>query len=53
MKLLFLGTGSAKCKKLHEDQIPEGASVMTITFTDGGDGATCDNVSLAMPGWVK
>lgn len=34
-------------------EIPEGASVMTITFTDGGDGATCDNVSLAMPGWVK
>ena len=33
--------------------IPENAQVMTITFTDGGNGNTCDNVSMAMPGWVK
>jgi len=33
--------------------IPENAKEMTITFTDGGNGATCDNVSMAMPGWVK
>lgn len=34
-------------------EIPEGAQVLTITFGDGGNGVTCDNVSLAMPGWVK
>ena len=34
--------------------IPAGATTMTLTFTDGGqNGATCDNVSLAAPGWVK
>ncbi len=33
-------------------QIPEGAKQMTITFSDAGDGITCDNVSLAAPGWV-
>ena len=35
-------------------EIPAGATTMTLTFTDGGqNGATCDNVSLAAPGWVK
>ncbi|MBQ8381856.1 MAG: glycoside hydrolase family 97 N-terminal domain-containing protein [Clostridia bacterium] len=34
-------------------EVPAGATTMTITFGDGGNGATCDNVSLAMPGWVK
>ena len=34
-------------------EVPAGATSMTLTFTDGGDGATCDNVSLAAPGWVK
>ena len=33
--------------------IPDGAQTLTITFGDGGNGATCDNVSLAAPGWVK
>lgn len=33
--------------------IPEGATTLTITFADGGNGVTCDNVSLAAPGWVK
>lgn len=33
--------------------IPTGATTMTITFGDGGNGVTCDNVSLAAPGWVK
>lgn len=35
MKLLFLGTGSAKCKKLHEDQIPEGARRCSSMLMDG------------------
>ena len=35
MKLLFLGTGSAKCKKLHEDQIPEGARRCSSMLIDG------------------
>jgi hypothetical protein len=35
-----------------EVDIPAGAQKMTLTFADNGD-ATCDNVSLAMPGWVK
>ncbi len=34
-------------------EIPEGATTLTIRFTDGGNGITCDNVSLAAPGWVK
>ncbi len=33
--------------------VPQGATTMTITFGDGGNGVTCDNVSLAAPGWVK
>lgn len=33
--------------------IPQGAQTLTITFGDGGNGVTCDNVSLAAPGWVK
>ncbi|MBQ8289121.1 MAG: glycoside hydrolase family 97 catalytic domain-containing protein [Clostridia bacterium] len=33
--------------------IPAGAKTLTITFGDGGNGVTCDNVSLAAPGWVK
>lgn len=33
--------------------VPAGASVMTIRFDDAGNGITCDNVSLAAPGWVK
>ena len=33
--------------------IPEGATTLTITFAEGGNGVTCDNVSLAAPGWVK
>lgn len=33
--------------------VPTGATTMTLTFGDAGDGATCDNISLAAPGWVK
>lgn len=33
--------------------VPAGATTMTLTFGDAGDGATCDNISLAAPGWVK
>ena len=33
--------------------VPENASQITITFNDAGDGITCDNVSLAAPGWVR
>ena len=35
MKLLFLGTGSAKCKRLQEDQIPEGARRCSSMLMDG------------------
>ena len=35
MKLLFLGTGSAKCKKIPEDQIPEGKRRCSSTLIDG------------------
>ena len=35
MNLLFLGTGSAKCKKLQEDQIPEGARRCSSMLIDG------------------
>ena len=35
MKLLFLGTGSAKCKRLQEDQIPEGARRCSSMLIDG------------------
>ncbi len=34
-------------------EIPEGAKTLTIRFDEAGNGATCDNVSLAAPGWVK
>ena len=34
-------------------EIPEGATRMTIKFDGTSDGITCDNVSLAAPGWVK
>lgn len=34
-------------------EVPTGAKTLTITFGDGGNGVTCDNVSLAAPGWVK
>ena len=34
MKLLFLGTGSAKCKKTPEDSIPEGARRCSSTLID-------------------
>lgn len=35
MKLLFLGTGSAKCKRLPEGQIPEGARRCSSMLIDG------------------
>ena len=35
MKLLFLGTGSAKCKRLQEDRIPEGARRCSSMLIDG------------------
>lgn len=35
MKLLFLGTGSAKCKKIPEDSIPEGARRCSSLLIDG------------------
>jgi alpha-glucosidase len=34
-------------------EVPEGASTIEIRFSDGGNGVTCDNVSLANPGWIK
>ena len=34
MKLLFLGTGSAKCKKIPEGQAPEGARRCSSTLLD-------------------
>ena len=35
MKLLFLGTGSAKCKKIPEGMAPEGARRCSSTLIDG------------------
>ena len=35
MKLLFLGTGSAKCKKIPEGSIPEGARRCSSMLIDG------------------
>ena len=35
MKLLFLGTGSAKCKKIPEGQAPDGARRCSSTLLDG------------------
>ena len=35
MKLLFLGTGSAKCKRTPEDQIPQGARRCSSMLIDG------------------
>lgn len=31
--------------------IPEGSKTLTILFTDGGNGNTCDDLALGNPGW--
>ncbi len=38
---------------LIDIEVPAGAAVIEIRFDDAGDGATCDNVSLGNPGWIK
>lgn len=37
---------------LIDIEVPEGAEQITITFGDGGNGITCDNVSMGDPGWI-
>ena len=52
-KVVYTSTAFKMGEYVYFDvEIPEGAQKMTLTFADNGD-ATCDNVSLAMPGWVK
>ncbi len=52
-KVVYTSTAFKMGEFVYFDvEIPAGAQKMTITFADNGS-ATCDNVSLAMPGWVK
>lgn len=37
---------------LIDVEVPQGAQKITITFGDGGNGITCDNVSMGDPGWM-
>lgn len=38
---------------LIDIEVPENAGEITITFADGGNGITCDNVSMGDPGWIR
>ncbi|MGM9681608.1 MAG: glycoside hydrolase family 97 catalytic domain-containing protein [Eubacteriales bacterium] len=37
---------------LIDVEVPQGAQKITVTFGDGGNGITCDNVSMGDPGWM-